>query len=172
MQAAGPVVGLRPGGRLVRLTTQPITGVAQTFQLTAAPGQLVAWWGVGSRPKRPSSLVCCASTQPPSAVGCLLRTGQDSGRCAPPICAPSIALVPQQSSVFSGTLQRRIRFGRPPASEPGAQAASLAMPLTASKPAGGYAAGSRSGAAIFPAVNCNVAMPRAVLGNPAVLHAR
>jgi ATP-binding cassette subfamily B protein len=82
-----------------------------------------------------------------------------------------VALVPQQSSVFSGTVAEAIAFGRPASSEQIRQAARLAnaADFIESLP-GGYDSRLEERGSNFSGGQLQrLAIARAVLGNPAVM---
>ncbi len=147
----------------------PTKPVLRNLQLTAAPGQLVALVGPSGAGK--STLFSLLLRFNTAQRGRVLLDGQDLAGLRAADLRRAIALVPQQSSVFSGTVAEAIRFGRPASSEQVRQAARLAnaADFIEALP-GGYAARIEERGSNFSGGQLQrLAIARAVLGNPAVL---
>ena len=96
----------------------------QGLELCAAPGQLVALVGPSGAGK--STLFSLLLRFNAAQRGRVLLDGQDLARLRSGDLRRAVALVPQQSSVFSGTVAEAIRFGRDASDAQVRQAAALA----------------------------------------------
>jgi ATP-binding cassette subfamily B protein len=147
----------------------PDQPVLRGLDLTAAPGQLVALVGPSGAGK--STLFSLLLRFNTAQRGRVLLDGQDLAGLRAADLRRAVALVPQQSSVFSGTVEEAIRFGRPASLEQVRHAAKLANAdgFIEALP-GGYAARIEERGSNFSGGQLQrLAIARAVLGDPAVL---
>ena len=158
LQLAGVSFGYDPG--------QP---VLRNLDLTAAPGQLVALVGPSGAGK--STLFSLLLRFNTAQRGQVLLDGKDLAGLRARDLRRAVALVPQQSSVFSGTVEEAIRFGRPATLEQVREAAQLANAAAFIEALpGGYSARIEERGSNFSGGQLQrLAIARAVLGNPAVL---
>ena len=147
----------------------PDQPVLRDLDLTAAPGQLVALVGPSGAGK--STLFSLLLRFNTAQRGRVLLDGQDLAGLRARELRRAVALVPQQSSVFSGTVEEAIRFGRPATLEQVREAARLANAAAFIEALpGGYAARiEERGSNVSGGQLQRLAIARAVLGNPAVL---
>ena len=90
------------------------------LNLAIEPGQMVALVGPSGAGK--STLFSLLLRFNTAQRGRVLLDGQDLAELQARELRQAIALVPQQSSVFSGTVAEVIAFGRPASRDPGAAA--------------------------------------------------
>ncbi|MGB7565992.1 MAG: ABC transporter ATP-binding protein, partial [Prochlorococcaceae cyanobacterium] len=167
-QPLGPVHGglLLDGVGFGYSPTQP---VLNDLSLEIKPGQVVALVGPSGAGKSTLFSLLLRFNRP--SQGRILLDGQDLGELRAAELRRAMALVPQQSSVFSGTVAETIRFGRPASDEQLRQAARLANAdgFIEALP-GGYGARVEERGSNFSGGQLQrLAIARAVLGNPAVL---
>ncbi|MCT0212503.1 MULTISPECIES: ABC transporter ATP-binding protein [unclassified Synechococcus] len=164
----GPVRGeLRLDG--VWFGYDPGQPVLRNLELTAKPGQLLALVGPSGAGK--STLFSLLLRFNTAQRGQVLLDGKDLAGLRARDLRRAVALVPQQSSVFSGTVEEAIRFGRPASLEQVREAAQLANAASFIEALpGGYAARIEERGSNFSGGQLQrLAIARAVLGNPAVL---
>ncbi|MCP9917598.1 ABC transporter ATP-binding protein [Cyanobium sp. ATX 6F1] len=164
----GPVQGglLLDGVGFAYSPTQP---VLNDLSLEIKPGQVVALVGPSGAGKSTLFSLLLRFNRP--SQGRILLDGQDLGDLRAADLRRALALVPQQSSVFSGTVAETIRFGRPASDQQLRQAARLANAdgFIEALP-GGYGARIEERGSNFSGGQLQrLAIARAVLGNPAVL---
>jgi ATP-binding cassette subfamily B protein len=167
-RALGDVRGeLRLEG--VRFGYNPTHPVLHDIDLLVRPGEVVALVGPSGAGK--STLFSLLLRFNTAQKGRVLLDGQDLADLRARELRQAVALVPQQSSVFSGTVADAIAFGRPATAEAIQSAARLAnaagfieaLPL-------GYGSRVEERGANFSGGQLQrLAIARAVLGNPAVL---
>jgi ATP-binding cassette, subfamily B, bacterial len=147
----------------------PDQPVLRNLELTAAPGQMVALVGPSGAGK--STLFSLLLRFNTAQRGRVLLDGRDLAGLQARDLRRAVALVPQQSSVFSGTVEDAIRFGRPATPEQVREAARLANAAAFIEALpGGYAARIEERGSNFSGGQLQrLAIARAVLGNPAVL---
>ncbi len=167
-QPLGPVHGglLLDGVGFGYSPTQP---VLNGLSLEINPGQVVALVGPSGAGKSTLFSLLLRFNRP--SQGRILLDGQDLGELRAADLRRAMALVPQQSSVFSGTVAETIRFGRPASDQQLRQAARLANAdgFIEALP-GGYGARVEERGSNFSGGQLQrLAIARAVLGNPAVL---
>jgi ATP-binding cassette subfamily B protein len=167
-QALGPVRGeLRLKG--VRFGYDPIHPVLHDIDLLVRPGEVVALVGPSGAGK--STLFSLLLRFNTAQKGNVCLDGQDLADLRARELRQAVALVPQQSSVFSGTVADAIAFGRPATPEAIQSAARLANAagFIEALP-NGYASRVEERGANFSGGQLQrLAIARAVLGNPAVL---
>jgi len=167
-QALGPVRGeLRLEG--VRFGYDPIHPVLHDIDLLVRPGEVVALVGPSGAGK--STLFSLLLRFNTAQKGNVCLDGQDLADLRARELRQAVALVPQQSSVFSGTVADAIAFGRPATPEAIQSAARLANAagFIEALP-NGYASRVEERGANFSGGQLQrLAIARAVLGNPAVL---
>jgi ATP-binding cassette subfamily B protein len=167
-QALGPVRGeLRLEG--VRFGYDPIHPVLHDIDLLVRPGEVVALVGPSGAGK--STLFSLLLRFNTAQKGNVHLDGQDLADLRARELRQAVALVPQQSSVFSGTVADAIAFGRPATPEAIQSAARLANAagFIEALP-NGYASRVEERGANFSGGQLQrLAIARAVLGNPAVL---
>ncbi len=147
----------------------PTQLVLNGLSLEIKPGQVVALVGPSGAGKSTLFSLLLRFNRP--SQGSILLDGQDLGDLRAADLRRAMALVPQQSSVFSGTVAETIRFGRPASDQQLRQAARLANAdgFIESLP-GGYGARVEERGSNFSGGQLQrLAIARAVLGNPAVL---
>ena len=167
-QALGLVRGeLRLEG--VRFGYDPTHPVLHDIDLLVRPGEVVALVGPSGAGK--STLFSLLLRFNTAQKGHVLLDGQDLADLRARELRQAVALVPQQSSVFSGTVADAIAFGRPATPESIQSAARLANAagFIEALP-NGYASRVEERGANFSGGQLQrLAIARAVLGNPAVL---
>jgi ATP-binding cassette subfamily B protein len=167
-QALGPVRGeLRLEG--VRFGYDPTHPVLHDIDLLVRPGEVVALVGPSGAGK--STLFSLLLRFNTAQKGNVHLDGQDLADLRARELRQAVALVPQQSSVFSGTVADAIAFGRPATPEAIQSAARLANAagFIEALP-NGYASRVEERGANFSGGQLQrLAIARAVLGNPAVL---
>ena len=143
--------------------------VLRQLDLHIIPGQVVALVGPSGAGK--STLFSLLLRFNTAQSGRVLLDGQDLADLRARDLRRAVALVPQQSSVFSGTVAEAIAFGRPASPEQIRQAARLAnaADFIESLP-GGYDSRLEERGSNFSGGQLQrLAIARAVLGNPAVM---
>ena len=143
--------------------------VLRQLDLHILPGQVVALVGPSGAGK--STLFSLLLRFNTAQSGRVLLDGQDLADLRARDLRRAVALVPQQSSVFSGTVADAIAFGRPASPEQIRQAARLAnaADFIESLP-GGYDSRLEERGSNFSGGQLQrLAIARAVLGNPAVM---
>ena len=143
--------------------------VLHDLNLTIAPGQVVALVGPSGAGK--STLFSLLLRFNTAQRGRVLLDGHDLADLRARDLRRAVALVPQQSSVFSGTVAEAIAFGRPAADDAIRQAASLANAagFIEALPEGYASRIEERGSNFSGGQLQRLAIARAVLGNPAVL---
>jgi ATP-binding cassette subfamily B protein len=169
--------GARPLGQVlgelvlegVSFAYTPAKPVLHHISLRIDPGQVVALVGPSGAGK--STLFSLLLRFNTAQQGRVLLDGQDLADLKARELRRAVALVPQQSRVFSGTVAEAIAFGRPASSEQIREAARLANAdgfIEALH--GGYGARLEEGGSNLSGGQLQrLAIARAVLGNPAVL---
>jgi ATP-binding cassette, subfamily B, bacterial len=143
--------------------------VLRQLDLHIGPGQVVALVGPSGAGK--STLFSLLLRFNTAQSGRVLLDGQNLADLRARDLRRAVALVPQQSSVFSGTVAEAIAFGRPASGEQIRQAARLANAANfiESLP-GGYDSRLEERGSNFSGGQLQrLAIARAVLGNPAVM---
>jgi ATP-binding cassette subfamily B protein len=169
--------GARPLGQVqgelvlegVSFAYNPEKPVLHNLSLRIAPGQVVALVGPSGAGK--STLFSLLLRFNTAQRGRVLLDGQDLADLQARELRRAVALVPQQSRVFSGTVAEAIAFGRPASSDQVREAARLANAdgFIEALP-GGYGARFEEGGSNLSGGQLQrLAIARAVLGNPAVL---
>ncbi|MFM7235761.1 MAG: ABC transporter ATP-binding protein [Cyanobium sp.] len=164
----GPVHGeLRLEG--VRFGYDPTHPVLHDIDLLVRPGEVVALVGPSGAGK--STLFSLLLRFNTAQQGRVLLDGQDLADLKARELRQAVALVPQQSSVFSGTVAEAIAFGRPASPEAIQAAARLANAsgFIEALPDGYGSRVEERGANFSGGQLQRLAIARAVLGNPAVL---
>jgi ATP-binding cassette subfamily B protein len=167
-QTLGPVRGeLRLKG--VRFGYDPTHPVLHNIDLLVRPGEVVALVGPSGAGK--STLFSLLLRFNTAQKGTVLLDGQDLADLRARELRQAVALVPQQSSVFSGTVADAIAFGRPATLEAIQSAARLANAagFIEALPQGYASRVEERGANFSGGQLQRLAIARAVLGNPAVL---
>jgi len=167
-QALGPVSGALDLEQVSFAYTdgQP---VLRDLSLRVEPGQVVALVGPSGAGKSTLFSLLLRFNRPDG--GRILLDGHDLNDLRAAELRRAVALVPQQSSVFSGTVADMIRFGRAASDDQLRQAARLANAdgFIEALP-GGYGARLEERGSNFSGGQLQrLAIARAVLGNPAVL---
>ncbi|WP_094586932.1 ABC transporter ATP-binding protein [Synechococcus sp. BO 8801] len=145
------------------------TPVLRQLDLHIRPGQVVALVGPSGAGK--STLFSLLLRFNTAQSGRVLLDGQNLADLRARDLRRAVALVPQQSSVFSGTVAEAIAFGRPATADQIRQAARLAnaADFIESLP-GGYDSRIEERGSNFSGGQLQrLAIARAVLGNPAVM---
>ncbi|WP_216915546.1 MULTISPECIES: ABC transporter ATP-binding protein [unclassified Synechococcus] len=145
------------------------TPVLRQLDLHILPGQVVALVGPSGAGK--STLFSLLLRFNTAQSGRVLLDGQNLADLRARDLRRAVALVPQQSSVFSGTVAEAIAFGRPASAEQIREAARLAnaADFIESLP-GGYDSRIEERGSNFSGGQLQrLAIARAVLGNPAVM---
>jgi ATP-binding cassette, subfamily B, bacterial len=148
---------------------QPGSPVLRQLDLHILPGQVVALVGPSGAGK--STLFSLLLRFNTAQSGRVLLDGQNLADLRARDLRRAVALVPQQSSVFSGTVAEAIAFGRPASAEQIREAARLAnaADFIESLP-GGYDSRIEERGSNFSGGQLQrLAIARAVLGNPAVM---
>jgi len=147
----------------------PDQPVLRGLDLTVAAGQVVALVGPSGAGK--STLFSLLLRFNTAQQGQVLLDGQDLAGLRAQELRRAVALVPQQSSVFSGTVAEAIAFGRPASPEQIREAARLANAdaFIEALPQGYGSRIEERGSNLSGGQLQRLAIARAVLGNPAVL---
>lgn len=148
---------------------QPGSPVLRQLDLHIRPGQVVALVGPSGAGK--STLFSLLLRFNTAQSGRVLLDGQNLADLRARDLRRAVALVPQQSSVFSGSVAEAIAFGRPATPDQIRQAARLAnaADFIESLP-GGYDSRIEERGSNFSGGQLQrLAIARAVLGNPAVM---
>ena len=153
----------------VRFGYNPAQPVLQDLDLQVRPGQVVALVGPSGAGK--STLFSLLLRFNTAQQGRVLLDGHDLADLRARELRRAVALVPQQSSVFSGTVAEAIAFGRPASEAAIRQAASLANAagFIEALPQGYASRIEERGSNFSGGQLQRLAIARAVLGNPAVL---
>jgi ATP-binding cassette subfamily B protein len=160
-------------GRLVfesvRFGYDPAQPVLRALDLTVEPGQVVALVGPSGAGK--STLFSLVMRFHTAQGGRVLLDGQDLADLRARDLRRAVAMVPQQSRVFSGTVADAIAFGRPASPEQIREAARLAnaAAFIEALPAGYDSRIEERGSNFSGGQLQRLAIARAVLGNPAIL---
>jgi len=147
----------------------PAQAVLQQLNLRIQPGQVVALVGPSGAGK--STLFSLLLRFNTAQSGRILLDGQDLADLKAAELRKAVALVPQQSNVFSGTVAEAIAFGRPASPEQIRAAARLANAdgFIEALPNGYQARVEERGSNFSGGQLQRLAIARAVLGDPAVL---
>ncbi len=147
----------------------PALPVLQDLDLRIAPGQVVALVGPSGAGK--STLFSLLLRFNTAQRGRLLLDGQDLADLRAAELRRAVALVPQQSNVFSGTVAEAIAFGRPVSREQIRAAARLANAdgFIEALPGGYDSRVEERGSNFSGGQLQRLAIARAVLGDPAIL---
>ena len=153
----------------VRFGYNPAQAVLHDLDLQVRPGQVVALVGPSGAGK--STLFSLLLRFNTAQQGRVLLDGHDLADLRARELRRAVALVPQQSSVFSGTVAEAIAFGRPASEAAIRQAASLANAagFIEALPQGYASRIEERGSNFSGGQLQRLAIARAVLGNPAVL---
>ena len=153
----------------VRFGYNPDKPVLRDLDLTVEPGQVVALVGPSGAGK--STLFALVLRFYTAQGGRVLLDGQDLADLRARDLRRAVAMVPQQSRVFSGTVAEAISFGRPASREQIQQAASLANAASfiEALPHGYDSRIEERGSNFSGGQLQRLAIARAVLGNPAIL---
>ena len=153
----------------VRFGYNPTQAVLHELDLQVRPGQVVALVGPSGAGK--STLFSLLLRFNTAQQGRVLLDGHDLADLRARELRRAVALVPQQSSVFSGTVAEAIAFGRPASEAAIRQAASLANAagFIEALPEGYASRIEERGSNFSGGQLQRLAIARAVLGNPAVL---
>jgi len=155
--------------RGVQFGYDPAQPVLQGLDLTVSPGEVLALVGPSGAGK--STLFSLLLRFNTAQQGTVLLDGQDLALLRAHELRRAVALVPQQSSVFSGTVAEAIAFGRPASLEQIREAAQLANAagFIEALPLGYDSRVEERGANFSGGQLQRLAIARAVLGNPSVL---
>ena len=147
----------------------PAQPVLKGIDLWVRPGEVVALVGPSGAGK--STLFSLLLRFNTAQAGRVLLDGQDLADLRARELRRAVALVPQQSSLFSGTVAEAIAFGRPASPEAIRAAARLANAsgFIEALPDGYASRVEERGANFSGGQLQRLAIARAVLGNPAVL---
>jgi len=163
----------RPRGDLsfdhVQFAYTPGHPVLHDLSLAIQAGQVVALVGPSGAGK--STLFSLLLRFNTAQEGRLMLDGKDLSQVKARELRQQVALVPQRSSVFSGTIAEAIRFGREASHEQLVQAATLANAhdFIIRLPDGYNTRLEERGTNVSGGQLQRIAIARAVLGNPAVL---
>ncbi|MBW0166870.1 MAG: ABC transporter ATP-binding protein/permease [Vulcanococcus sp.] len=143
--------------------------VLRNLSLRVKPGQVVALVGPSGAGK--STLFSLLLRFNTAQIGRVLLDGRDLADLKASELRKAVALVPQQSAVFSGTVAEAIAFGRPASREQIRAAAQLANAdgFIEAMPGGYDARVEERGSNFSGGQLQRLAIARAVLGDPAVL---
>ena len=143
--------------------------VLHDLNLTVQPGQVLALVGPSGAGK--STLFSLLLRFNTAQQGRVLLDGQDLAELQARELRRAVALVPQQSSVYSGTVAEAIAFGRPASRSQIEEAARLANAagFIEALPSGYDSRIEERGSNFSGGQLQRLAIARAVLGNPAVL---
>jgi ATP-binding cassette subfamily B protein len=168
---ARSLAGVRGELRLeaVRFGYNPAKPVLKGLDLHVRPGEVVALVGPSGAGK--STLFSLLLRFNTAQAGRVLLDGQDLADLRARELRQAVALVPQQSSVFSGTVAEAIAFGRPASMEAiqGAARLANASGFIDALPDGYAHRVEERGANFSGGQLQRLAIARAVLGDPAVL---
>jgi ATP-binding cassette subfamily B protein len=153
----------------VRFGYDPAKPVLQQLDLVIPPGQLVALVGPSGAGK--STLFSLLLRFHTAQGGRILLDGQDLAALRGRDLRRAIALVPQRSTVFSGTVAEAIAFGRPASEEQIRRAAGLANAagFIEALPEGYATRLEERGSNLSGGQLQRLAIARAVVGDPAIL---
>jgi ATP-binding cassette subfamily B protein len=153
----------------VRFGYNPDQPVLHDLDLRVDPGQVVALVGPSGAGK--STLFSLLLRFNSAQAGRVLLDGIDLANLQARQLRQAVALVPQQSSLFSGTVADAIAFGRPASREEIREAARLAnaAAFIEALPAGYDSRVEERGSNFSGGQLQRLAIARAVLGDPAVL---
>ena len=153
----------------VRFGYNPDQPVLHDLDLRIDPGQVVALVGPSGAGK--STLFSLLLRFNSAQAGRVLLDGIDLADLQARQLRQAVALVPQQSSLFSGTVADAIAFGRPASREEIREAARLAnaAAFIEALPAGYDSRVEERGSNFSGGQLQRLAIARAVLGDPAVL---
>ena len=153
----------------VRFGYSPAQPVLHDLNLSIEPGQVVALVGPSGAGK--STLFSLLLRFNTAQQGRVLLDGQDLANLRARELRQAVALVPQQSRVFSGSVAEAIAFGRPAGEAAIHQAAELANAagFIQALPQGYASRIEERGSNFSGGQLQRLAIARAVLGNPAVL---
>ena len=167
-QALGPVAG-ELALEQVSFGYEPGQPVLRELSLQVKPGQVVALVGPSGAGK--STLFSLLLRFNTAQSGRVLLDGRDLADLRASELRKAVALVPQQSAVFSGTVADAIAFGRPASLEQIRAAARLANAdgFIEALPEGYQARVEERGSNFSGGQLQRLAIARAVLGDPAVL---
>jgi ATP-binding cassette subfamily B protein len=167
-QALGPVAG-ELALEQVSFSYEPGQPVLRELSLQVKPGQVVALVGPSGAGK--STLFSLLLRFNTAQSGRVLLDGRDLADLRASELRKAVALVPQQSAVFSGTVADAIAFGRPASLEQIQAAARLANAdgFIEALPEGYQARVEERGSNFSGGQLQRLAIARAVLGDPAVL---
>ena len=175
-EPADPVPSI-PLGRLrgdlnfdqVEFAYTPGQPVLRDFNLTIKAGQVVALVGPSGAGKKTLFSLLLRFNR--VNKGQLLFDGKDLSQVSARDLRQQVALVPQRSSVFSGTIAEAIRFGRQATQDQLQQAAKLANAhdFIIRLPDGYNTRLQERGTNVSGGQLQRIAIARAVLGNPAVM---
>jgi ATP-binding cassette subfamily B protein len=167
-QALGPVAG-ELALEQVSFGYEPGQPVLRDLSLQVKPGQVVALVGPSGAGK--STLFSLLLRFNTAQSGRVLLDGRDLADLRASELRKAVALVPQQSAVFSGTVADAIAFGRPASLEQIRAAARLANAdgFIEALPEGYQARVEERGSNFSGGQLQRLAIARAVLGDPAVL---
>lgn len=166
-----PLPALRGAVRLegIRFGYSAQQPVLHDLDLAVEPGQVVALVGPSGAGKSTLFSLLLRFNQP--QAGRVLLDGHDLADLRARELRQAVALVPQQSQVFSGSIAEAIRFGRPASAEQVREAARLANAdgFIEALPEGYGSRLEERGRNLSGGQLQRLAIARAVLGNPAVL---
>ena len=153
----------------VSFSYDPEQPVLRNLSLRVKPGQVVALVGPSGAGK--STLFSLLLRFNTAQSGRVLLDGRDLADLKASELRKAVALVPQQSAVFSGTVAEAIAFGRPATPEQIRAAARLANAdgFIEAMPGGYQARVEERGSNFSGGQLQRLAIARAVLGDPAVL---
>ena len=169
--SALPLPALRGAVRLegIRFGYSADQPVLHDLDLAVEPGQVLALVGPSGAGKSTLFSLLLRFNQP--QAGRVLLDGHDLADLRARELRQAVALVPQQSQVFSGSIAEAIRFGRPASTEQVREAARLANAdgFIEALPEGYASRLEERGRNLSGGQLQRLAIARAVLGNPAVL---
>ncbi len=169
--SALPLPALRGAVRLegIRFGYSADQPVLHDLDLAVEPGQVLALVGPSGAGKSTLFSLLLRFNQP--QAGRVLLDGHDLADLRARELRQAVALVPQQSQVFSGSVAEAIRFGRPASAEQVREAARLANAdgFIEALPEGYGSRLEERGRNLSGGQLQRLAIARAVLGNPAVL---